>query len=227
MNAKAKRRAGSEANEPESVGEPETSRRPPLTAAAGAQVFDVDAAGAGERLDRFLGHAAAERRVALSRTRLKALIEAGEIWVDGAVARDPSMRLAEGATIAFEAPEAEESPLLGEDLPLDVIYEDEHLIVIDKPAGLVVHPAPGHADGTLVNALIRHCGASLSGVGGSGVRASSTGSTWTRPAFWSWPRPTPRIGALPTFSPIMAAADRSSANIWRSSGAPSTGRRAK
>ena len=166
MNAKARRRAGSEANEPESVGEPETSRRPPLTAAAGAQVFDVDAAGAGERLDRFLGHAAAERRVALSRTRLKALIEAGEIRVDGAVARDPSMRLAEGATIAFEAPEAEESPLLGEDLPLDVIYEDEHLIVIDKPAGLVVHPAPGHADGTLVNALIRHCGASLSGVGG-------------------------------------------------------------
>ena len=104
MNAKAKRRAGSEANEPESVGEPETSRRPPLTAAAGAQVFDVDAAGAGERLDRFLGHAAAERRVALSRTRLKALIEAGEIRVDGAVARDPSMRLAEGARIAFEAP---------------------------------------------------------------------------------------------------------------------------
>jgi len=140
--------------------------RPPLTAAAGAQVFDVDAAGAGERLDRFLGLAAAERRVALSRTRLKALIEAGEIRVDGAVARDPSMRLAEGARIAFEAPEAEESPLLGEDLPLDVIYEDEHLIVIDKPAGLVVHPAPGHADGTLVNALIRHCGASLSGIGG-------------------------------------------------------------
>ncbi len=166
MNAKARRRAGSEANEPESVGEPETSRRPPLTAAAGAQVFDVDAAGAGARLDRFLGHAAAERRVALSRTRLKALIEAGEIRVDGAVARDPSMRLVEGARIAFEAPEAEESPLLGEDLPLEVIYEDEHLIVIDKPAGLVVHPAPGHADGTLVNALIRHCGASLSGVGG-------------------------------------------------------------
>ena len=63
-------------------------------------------------------------------------------------------------------PRPEESPLLGEDLPLEIIYEDEHLIVIDKPAGLVVHPAPGHADGTLVNALIRHCGASLSGIGG-------------------------------------------------------------
>src|SRR5580704_17938319 len=76
------------------------------------------------------------------------------------------MRLADGARIDFEAPEAEESPLLGEDLPLDVVYEDEPLIVINKHAGLVVHPAPGHAAGTLVNALIGHCGASLSGIGG-------------------------------------------------------------
>jgi 23S rRNA pseudouridine1911/1915/1917 synthase len=166
MNAKAKRRGWSEATEPESEAGPETVRRPPLAAASGSQIFEVDAGGAGERLDRFLGRAAAERRVALSRTRLKALIEAGEIRVDGAVARDPSMRLADGARIDFEAPEAEESPLLGEDLPLDVVYEDEHLIVINKPAGLVVHPAPGHAAGTLVNALIGHCGASLSGIGG-------------------------------------------------------------
>ncbi|HUB76355.1 MAG TPA: RluA family pseudouridine synthase [Solirubrobacteraceae bacterium] len=76
------------------------------------------------------------------------------------------MRLAEGARIAFEAPTAEDSPLVGEDLPLAVVFEDEHLIVIDKPAGLVVHPAPGHAAGTLVNALVGHCGGSLSGVGG-------------------------------------------------------------
>src|SRR5277367_3556896 len=74
--------------------------------------------------------------------------------------------LAAAARIAFEAPPAEDSPLVGEDLPLAVVFEDEHLIVIDKPAGLVVHPAPGHAAGTLVNALIRRCGASLSGVGG-------------------------------------------------------------
>jgi 23S rRNA pseudouridine1911/1915/1917 synthase len=166
MNAKAKRRAWSNATEPEADAGPAAVRLPPLTAPAGQQVFDVDAGGAGERLDRYLGRAAADRRVALSRTRLKALIEAGEIQVDGEVARDPSMRLAEGARIAFEAPAPEDSPLLGEDLPLDVVHEDEHLIVIDKPAGLVVHPAPGHADGTLVNALIRHCGASLLGVGG-------------------------------------------------------------
>jgi len=165
MNAKAKRRAWSGAGEPEPVPSPELARQP-LAAPSGPQVFEVDAAGAGERLDRFLGGAAAARRTALSRTRLKALIEAGEVSVDGSVARDPSTRLAEGARIAFEAPPAEDSPLVGEDLPLAVVFEDEHLIVIDKPAGLVVHPAPGHAAGTLVNALIRHCGASLSGVGG-------------------------------------------------------------
>ena len=165
MNAKAKRRVWSAAHEPESVQRREPSRSP-LAAPSGPLVFDVDAAGAGERLDRFLGNAAARRRIALSRTRLKALVEAGEVRVDGSVARDPSLRLAEGARIAFEAPPPEESPLTGEDLPLAVVYEDEHLIVIDKPAGLVVHPAPGHAAGTLVNALIRHCGASLSGIGG-------------------------------------------------------------
>jgi 23S rRNA pseudouridine1911/1915/1917 synthase len=165
MNAKAKRRAWSAAREPEPVAPPEPARQP-LAAPSGLQVFEVDAAGAGERLDRFLGAAAAARRVALSRTRLKALIEAGEVSVDGSLERDPSTRLVEGARIAFEAPPAEVSKLAGEDLPLAVVYEDEHLIVIDKPSGLVVHPAPGHPAGTLVNALIRHCGASLSGVGG-------------------------------------------------------------
>jgi 23S rRNA pseudouridine1911/1915/1917 synthase len=165
MNAKAKRRAWSAAREPEAVPPREPARQS-LAAPSGPQVFEVDPAGAGERLDRFLGGAAAARRIALSRTRLKALIEAGEVSVDGSVARDPSTRLAEGARIAFEAPPAEVSPLVGEDLPLAVVYEDEHLIVIDKPAGLVVHPAPGHPAGTLVNALIRHCGASLSGIGG-------------------------------------------------------------
>jgi 23S rRNA pseudouridine1911/1915/1917 synthase len=144
----------------------ESPPRAPLAAPEGLQVFDVGDSGDGERLDRFLGQAAAERRLALSRTRLKVLVEAGEVRVDGRVARDPSVRLAAGARIAFEAPAPEDSTIVGEDIALAVVYEDEHLIVIDKPAGLVVHPAPGHAAGTLVNALIRHCGASLSGVGG-------------------------------------------------------------
>ncbi|MGO4870750.1 MAG: RluA family pseudouridine synthase [Roseiarcus sp.] len=128
--------------------------------------FEVGAGEAGERLDRFLAHAAGERRLALSRTRLKGLIEAGQVAVDGVETRDPAAKLAEGAKIVVVAPPAEESELVGEDVALDIAFEDDHLVVLNKPAGLVVHPAPGHSSGTLVNALIRHCGASLSGIGG-------------------------------------------------------------
>jgi 23S rRNA pseudouridine1911/1915/1917 synthase len=138
----------------------------PLRAAEGVESFVVDSASAGERLDRYLSRSAGERRLALSRTRIKGLIEAGAIEVDGAVERSPALRLAEGARVRFEAPAPEDPSVAGEDLPLDVVFEDEHLIVVDKPAGLVVHPAPRRPAGTLVNALIRHCGASLSGVGG-------------------------------------------------------------
>jgi 23S rRNA pseudouridine1911/1915/1917 synthase len=116
----------------------------------------------GQRLDRFLAEAAN----GFSRTRLKALIEGGAVRVDGAVAADPSRKLAAGAVVTLDAPEPVEAPVAGEDIPLDVVYEDDCLIVVNKPAGLVTHPAPGHAGGTLVNALIRHCGASLSGIGG-------------------------------------------------------------
>ena len=170
MNTKAKRCAWSRQAARDEV-EPEdipVDAKPlvPLAAPEGQQVFDVGAESAGERLDRFLGQAATTRRIALSRTRLKALIEAGEVRIDENVVRDPSTRLAAGTRIVFEAPPAEESTIAGEDIQLAVVYEDEHLIVIDKPAGLVVHPAPGHAAGTLVNALIRHCGTSLSGIGG-------------------------------------------------------------
>jgi 23S rRNA pseudouridine1911/1915/1917 synthase len=170
VNSRAKQRAWSQAVAGEQV-EPEdipveATPLALLTAPEGQQVFDVGEENVGERLDRFLGQAAAARRVALSRTRLKTLIEAGEVRIDDNVVRDASTRLQAGARIAFEAPAAEDSLLVGEDIKLAVVYEDKHLIVIDKPAGLVVHPAPGHAAGTLVNALIRHCGASLSGIGG-------------------------------------------------------------
>jgi 23S rRNA pseudouridine1911/1915/1917 synthase len=137
-----------------------------VNASPEALTFEAGAEHAGERLDRFLGRRAEELRIALSRTRLKALIEAGEVEVDGAAARDPAAKVAAGARITVNAPPAAESPLAGEDIALRIVFEDEHLVVIDKPAGLVVHPAPGHASGTLVNALIRHCGASLSGIGG-------------------------------------------------------------
>ena len=138
-----------------------------MNAGSGATLlFEVGAGEGGERLDRFLSRSAEPRGIALSRTRLKALIEAGEVLVDGAVARDPAMKVSEGAKIEVTSPAAEDSPLLGEDIALRIAFEDEHLVVIDKPAGLVVHPAPGHFSGTLVNALIRHCGKSLSGIGG-------------------------------------------------------------
>ena len=106
-----------------------------------------------------------------------------------------------------------------------MVYEDDHLIVIDKPAGLVVHPAPGHASGTLVNALIRHCGASLSGIGGvkrPGIVHRLDKDTSGLLVVAKTDR---RIGASPTSSPTMAAPARLTETIWRSSGAPSSDRR--
>jgi len=130
--------------------------------AASVEVFEANQADAGDRLDRFLSRKAAD----LSRTRLKALIQTGKVSVNECVTADPSMRLAASDRVRLETPPPEHSSVVGEDLPLKIVFEDEHLIVIDKPSGLVVHPAPGHASGTLVNALIAHCGASLSGIGG-------------------------------------------------------------
>ncbi|WP_417712848.1 RluA family pseudouridine synthase [Pseudophaeobacter arcticus] len=102
----------------------------------------------------------------LSRTRLAKLIEAGSLTVDGAVVQDAKARVAEGALICITVEEAEDSHIGPEDIALDVIFEDDDLIVINKPAGMVVHPAPGTPSGTLVNALLHHCGDNLSGVGG-------------------------------------------------------------
>ncbi|MTV16330.1 RluA family pseudouridine synthase [Bradyrhizobium elkanii] len=114
------------------------------------------------RLDRVL----AQRSPELSRSRLKALILAGSVTVKDAVVRDPAYHVAKGDTIIIDVPEAAPAEPQGEDIALDIVFEDDDIIVIDKPRGLVVHPAAGHASGTLVNALIAHCGASLSGIGG-------------------------------------------------------------
>ena len=116
----------------------------------------------GERLDRFLAAAAAN----FSRTRVKSLIEAGYASIDGVTATDPSHLLRVGQTAGLRLPPPADPAPLGENIPLEIVFEDDHLIVVDKPAGLVVHPAAGHESGTLVNALIAHCGASLSGIGG-------------------------------------------------------------
>ncbi|PNE09638.1 MAG: RNA pseudouridine synthase [Beijerinckiaceae bacterium] len=118
----------------------------------------------GARLDRFL--AAAASGLNLSRTRVKGLIEAGHASIDDAQVKDPSLLLRAGQTAGLRLPPPADPAPLGENIALEIVFEDEYLLVIDKPAGLVVHPAAGHPSGTLVNALLAHCGASLSGIGG-------------------------------------------------------------
>jgi 23S rRNA pseudouridine1911/1915/1917 synthase len=118
--------------------------------------------GGQERLDRALAQAFAD----LSRSRLQALIRAGHVAVDGTPVDDPGRKLQPGARVTLDLPPPALAEPEGEAIALAVVYEDDDLIVIDKPAGLVVHPAAGHETGTLVNALIAHCGESLSGVGG-------------------------------------------------------------
>jgi 23S rRNA pseudouridine1911/1915/1917 synthase len=122
----------------------------------------VDAAEAGERLDRVL----AARVTALSRTRLKTLVLAGHVAIGGRTIRDPGHHVNAGDRLTVAVPPPEEAAPQAENIPLAIVHEDDDLVVIDKPKGLVVHPAAGNHTGTLVNALIAHCGASLSGIGG-------------------------------------------------------------
>jgi 23S rRNA pseudouridine1911/1915/1917 synthase len=123
-------------------------------------VVGEDAAG---RLDAWLAHALGPN---LSRSRVKALIEAGAVTVNGVAAQQAKHRIQSGDQIGLVLPEPEDPQPQGENIPLSILYEDDHLIVLDKQAGLVVHPGAGNWSGTLVNALIHHCGDSLSGIGG-------------------------------------------------------------
>ncbi|MGB0555436.1 MAG: RluA family pseudouridine synthase [Alphaproteobacteria bacterium] len=117
---------------------------------------------AGLRLDRALADALPK----LSRSRIKTLITNGFVSPGEATITDASYRVKPGDTFVVTVPQPAESLLEGEDIPLTVVYEDEALLIIDKPAGLTVHPGAGQPNGTLVNALIAHCGESLSGIGG-------------------------------------------------------------
>ncbi|WP_417584479.1 RluA family pseudouridine synthase [Pelagibacterium sp.] len=117
---------------------------------------------AGTRLDAFL----AARFPLFSRNRIKDLILAGAVSVDGTTSDVPKYRVRTGESITLAAPEPVDAEPQPQDIALNILFEDDYLIVIDKPAGLVVHPAPGNEDGTLVNALIHHCGDSLRGIGG-------------------------------------------------------------
>jgi 23S rRNA pseudouridine1911/1915/1917 synthase len=138
----------------------------PRAASGEGYAFEVAPERSGDRLDRFLAAEVAGAGMTLSRTRLKALIEAGSVMIDGALAIEASSSVRAGQVIGLKVPAAVDAAPLGENIALDVAFEDEHLLVVDKPAGLVVHPAAGHPRGTLVNALIAHCGESLSGIGG-------------------------------------------------------------
>jgi len=122
--------------------------------------FQVGSPSAGTRLDLFLTSACSD----LSRSRIQKLIDDGAVRVGGAPARRSRVVKA-GDEVSIEVPEPRRATLEAEDIPLAILYEDEHLLAIDKPPGLVVHPAPGHASGTLVNALLHHV-RDLKGVGG-------------------------------------------------------------
>jgi len=102
------------------------------------------------RLDKFL----AEKVAGFSRSQLQSIVEAGKVWVDGEIVLKPAFKLEQGQNIRVELPEAEEETLLAENIPLEVIYQDEHIVVINKPAGMIVHPGAGHHTGTVVNAVL-------------------------------------------------------------------------
>lgn len=130
-----------------------------------ATILEPDAVApeeAGTRLDKWL----AARLPELSRTRVRALIEDGRVAWDGVTIADPSARVKPGQSVRLSVPPERPAEPEAQDIALDVVYEDDDLIVIEKPVGMVVHPAPGSPDETLVNALLAHCGASLSGIGG-------------------------------------------------------------
>jgi 23S rRNA pseudouridine1911/1915/1917 synthase len=130
----------------------------------GPQTIDVRLAPAhaGWRLDRAL----ADVVPTMSRERLKALIRSGAVETQGRLVRDPAIKVHGSENLRVEVPEPTAAHNVPQDIPLRIVFEDEHLLVVDKPAGLVVHPAAGNLDGTLVNALLHHCGGSLSGIGG-------------------------------------------------------------
>ena len=130
----------------------------------GHQTIDVrlEAAHAGWRLDRALAVAVPT----LSRERLKTLIRSGAVESGGKPVRDPATKVRGTESLSVAVPEPQPAHNVAQDIPLTIVFEDEHLLVVDKPAGLVVHPAAGNLDGTLVNALLHHCAGRLSGIGG-------------------------------------------------------------
>ena len=171
MNQHAKRR---QATKPKPLALPQAAIRAPrpepvpsaLEREGGTATLTVESEESGLRLDKFLAARMEAAGETISRSRLKALIEDGRVLVEALVEGDAAAKLRPGQSVILTVPLAAPAAPAAEAIPLIVVFEDVDLIVIDKPAGLVVHPAAGHASGTLVNALLAHCGDSLSGVGG-------------------------------------------------------------
>ena len=182
--------------------------------------FIVGAEAAGQRIDRFLSG----EDTGLSRSALQGLVADGHVLCNGkSIAK--SLKLKAGDTILLEIPDAKPIEAVPQDIPLDIVYEDDHLLVVNKPKGMVVHPAPGNPDGTLVNALLWHCKGSLSGIGGEIRPASSTASTRTPAACWWWRKMTPPTSACPSrwrstawsapTRPLSTAALRRTRALWK------------
>ncbi|MEA5524472.1 RluA family pseudouridine synthase [Nodularia spumigena UHCC 0040] len=123
--------------------------------------FNLQVEETGERLDRYLS----ENLPNLSRSRIQQLIEQGNVHLNEQICTTKKITVKAGDRITLEIPEVQPLQVQAQDIPLDILYEDDHLLILNKPAGLVVHPAPGHPDGTLVNALLAHC-PNLPGIGG-------------------------------------------------------------
>jgi len=126
-------------------------------------VLQAEIADAGRRIDQFLAERLAPD---LSRSRIQALIGEGAVSRNGAIMREQKLKLAAGDTVSLVLPEPEPAKPQAEAIALDILFEDDEIVVVDKPAGMVVHPGAGNPRGTLVNALLHHCGESLSGIGG-------------------------------------------------------------
>jgi len=125
-------------------------------------LITLPATAAGQRLDKAL----AEAVPLYSRERLKNLVQGGRLSGPAGVIWDPATKMKGGEALSLDVPEARPSDTVAQDIPLTIVHEDDHLLVVDKPAGLVVHPAAGNYDGTMVNALLHHCAGRLSGIGG-------------------------------------------------------------
>ncbi|WP_372916132.1 pseudouridine synthase, partial [Sandarakinorhabdus sp.] len=122
----------------------------------------LPATAAGQRLDKAL----ADTVHLYSRERLKNLVQGGRVSRGADVIWDPATKMKGGEALVLDVPEARPSETVAQDIPLTIVFEDDHLLIVDKPAGLVVHPAAGNFDGTMVNALLHHCAGRLSGIGG-------------------------------------------------------------